>query len=749
MKKGHTIELLAPGGDVEAIKAAIAAGANAIYCGLDRFNARNRAANITLDSLKTLLHIAHEHNCKIFLTLNIVILQSEFPSLFKLLNALVNTTIDGVIVQDVCLFYLLKKMFPRLSVHASTQCTTHNEDQLRFLKKLGADRVNLCRELSLKEIAPITQKAHELHMEVEVFVHGSNCIGISGLCYMSSHQSGNSGNRGRCSQPCRDAYEETAQGVSYPLNLKDKSAWDELALLADIQVDSLKIEGRIKKSHYVYSVVDSWRKHIDSLDQSEIEEVDKERLFTVFNRDLSNNYLTGSISSSHFIDNARDNAALHRALQSGDVTESSLSDAKEEIYRERTEIIQQVNSAIESIDAEMPFADISFSGDKGTPLTLQIKTGGDSWEILSESHLRTTNRRSDMLHEQLLKNRFKQLNDLGYTVRSFTAKSLQQNLSLPFRELTTMKKQALQVLNEGKPLLPPVELPAIAITENEKKSRVAVLLDDESMLHTIPERVEVYRVLPNVFPESNASLLKFFTDNPHCTPWFPAMLIGDSYERAKAFLLDLHPRQIITENSGIAFVASEQNIAWIAGPQFNAVNTYTLEALQNTYNCSGAFISNELNKRQVYAIQAPENFELHYSLLHPSLLMTSRQCFFHQTTGCKKSIIDAACLNSCSRTARIKDLKEREYILEKSAGNYHRLFASEHYCNSDILTDFPTKFDCFLLDLRSIETGTTFLGSPAEIVTAFQKAVENPSMKDDILQNLFDTTDNRQYKKGL
>jgi len=146
------IELLAPGGDVDAIKAAIIAGANAIYCGLDIFNARNRAANLSFDDLVGIIKLAHEYECEVFLTLNVVILEHEIPTLTKLLNQLVNTGIDGIIVQDLGIFNLVKKFFPSLHIHASTQLTTHNEGQILFLAKIGATRANLSRELNLTEI---------------------------------------------------------------------------------------------------------------------------------------------------------------------------------------------------------------------------------------------------------------------------------------------------------------------------------------------------------------------------------------------------------------------------------------------------------------------------------------------------------------------------------------------------------------------------------------------------------------------
>lgn len=257
MKK--EIELLAPGGDVDSIKAAIIAGANAIYCGLDRFNARSQAKNIGLNDLNGILRLAHKNDCEIFLTLNIIIVEREIPALISLFNKLVNTSLDGIIIQDLGMFYLLNTYFPTLNIHASTQMTTHNEGQIKFLSNLKATRVNLSRELTLPEISSLTTAAHKNNILTEVFVHGSNCISFSGLCYMSSVTGGNSGNRGQCSQPCRDEYLTTAEGKNFPLNIKDNSAFSDISTLAEAGVDSVKIEGRIKKYHYVYTVVETWR----------------------------------------------------------------------------------------------------------------------------------------------------------------------------------------------------------------------------------------------------------------------------------------------------------------------------------------------------------------------------------------------------------------------------------------------------------------------------------------------------------
>ncbi len=350
-QKEH-FELLAPGGDLDSIKAAIVAGADAVYCGLDRFNARNRATNITLDVLDSVIELAHQNNCKLFLTLNIVVLESEVPSIIRLLKQLADSAIDGVIVQDLGLAYVIKHHFPTLDMHASTQMNTHNEGQILLLNHLGASRVNLSRELNIDEITHLAQFGHKHGVMMEVFVHGSYCIGFSGVCYFSSEMRGASGNRGRCSQPCRDQYRMTSAGNQYPLNLKDNSAYLDIEALANAGVYSLKIEGRIKKSHYVYTTVDSWRKQIDHFCQTGETLNDTTDLYTVFNRDFTNGYLKGDIHRDMYIDNPRNFAATHFAKLSSDEGDEALKAAKNFVYDRTTHIMNKVDSLIQAMHVE-------------------------------------------------------------------------------------------------------------------------------------------------------------------------------------------------------------------------------------------------------------------------------------------------------------------------------------------------------------------------------------------------------------
>ncbi|WP_375748565.1 peptidase U32 family protein [Vibrio sp. HN007] len=370
----NRFEILAPGGDADSIKAAIVAGADAVYCGLDRFNARNRATNLSVEELNEVVNIAHQYDCKIFVTLNILILESEISAVIAMLNRLLNTEVDGVIVQDVGLAYIIKYFYPQFDVHASTQLNTHNEGQIKFLHQFGVSRVNLSRELSQPEIKRLATYGKKHNVLMEVFVHGSYCIGFSGLCYVSSVRNGASGNRGRCSQPCRDEYEVTETGSKYPLNMKDNSAYQDLESLADAGVYSLKIEGRIKGPHYVYTTVNNWRRQIDGYcDNGSLSE-DMTELYTVYNRDFSDGYLKGNISTEMYTANPRDNSADHFVSLSEDKSPETKKKIKQALYDTKTRILKTTEEKIAELVATQPVVGDEALARKGIDKTRVLST---------------------------------------------------------------------------------------------------------------------------------------------------------------------------------------------------------------------------------------------------------------------------------------------------------------------------------------------------------------------------------------
>ncbi len=194
--------------------------------------------------------------------------------------------------------------------------------------------------------------------------------------------------------------------------------------------------------------------------------------------------------------------------------------------------------------------------------------------------------------------------------------------------------------------------------------------------------------------------------NRHVIPWFPSVLIGEDYSAAVEVLQQVQPELIVTNNTGIAYEANKLGISWIAGPYLNLVNSYSLLCLKEKFKCSGAFISNEINRQQIRSMKKPDDFKLYYSIYHPIVLMTSRQCFFHQVLGCEKERIDTECIGSCSRSATITNLKKVSFIIDKSRGSYNSIYADTHFLNTDIVSDIPGKFSSFFIDLRDIKTET-------------------------------------------
>ncbi|HCH2590445.1 TPA: U32 family peptidase [Vibrio parahaemolyticus] len=657
-------ELLAPGGDLDSIKAAIAAGADAIYCGLDRFNARNRATNLTLDNLNGVLTLAHQHSCKIFLTLNVLILESEIPAIVRLLSQLNTTKIDGVIVQDLGLAYILKHHFPDLDVHASTQLNTHNEGQILFLNQLTASRVNLSRELNIDEIKHLAQFGREHNVMMEVFVHGSYCIGFSGICYISSARNGASGNRGRCSQPCREQYETTKTGNNYPLNMKDNSAFGDLEALADAGVYSLKVEGRIKKSHYVYTVVDNWRQQIDRLCEGLELSKDTTELYTVFNRDFSNAFLQGDFGKAMYIDNPRDHAVKHFSKVYQCQSADDVQAVKKKLYDDKTAIIEKVADQTKSFDV---------------------------------------------------------------TSTQVSGSRLKGSIDVP----------TLPALPQPDP------------RQGAPKLSVLISSAQEAMLCEYQD-IDVYYQLPMGLSGELSAMIELFQANPILKPWFPAILIGEDYHAARVFLETIQPESLITNNSGVGMIAKELGLGWVAGPQMNTVNSYAFKCLQDEFAASGAFVSNELNMKQMRHIKRPKNMRSFYSIYHPNTLLTSRQCLFQQTEGCRKVKVNKGCLKRCDKRTSIINLKDNPYVVQKQKGSHNSIYSEHNVLNLQVLHDLPQLFTDVLIDLRDIQTETKVSASKPELIDAFLALLEDHSEQAvQTLNTMIQPTTNAQYLKGL
>lgn len=285
-------ELLAPAGDSECFKAALCAGADAIYVGGKKFGARAYAGNFEQEDLIASLKLAHLHAKKVYLTVNTLMKEQELMELPSFIQPLYEEGLDGVIVQDLGALLLLREAFPGLDLHASTQMTVTGRYGAGLLKEYGVTRVVPARELSLREIVDMKEKTG---LEIETFVHGAMCYGYSGQCLFSSMLGERSGNRGRCAGPCRLPYDVLYQGrmlntkeEKYPLSLKDLCTLDVLPQLIEAGIDSFKIEGRMKTPEYVAFVTGMYRKYMDFYESNpenyRVSENDRKQLQKRFSR---------------------------------------------------------------------------------------------------------------------------------------------------------------------------------------------------------------------------------------------------------------------------------------------------------------------------------------------------------------------------------------------------------------------------------------------------------------------------------
>ena len=257
------VELLSPAGDMECCRAAINAGADAVYLGGNRFNARAYASNLDQKELIEALDIAHLFGRRIYLTLNTLFKDDELTEVYDYIYPLYINGLDGVIIQDPGVAKLLRECFPGLPLHASTQLSVTGAEGIRLLSDSGISRVVPARELSLTELKRMRD---ETGMELECFIHGALCYSYSGKCLFSSLLGGRSGNRGRCAGPCRLPYKAGKDDKEkYYLSAKDICVIDVLDRLIDAGIYSFKIEGRMKGPEYVAGVTGIYRKYIDRI----------------------------------------------------------------------------------------------------------------------------------------------------------------------------------------------------------------------------------------------------------------------------------------------------------------------------------------------------------------------------------------------------------------------------------------------------------------------------------------------------
>lgn len=302
-------ELMAPASDWTTLTAAVKAGADAVYFGVNKLNMRLKAKNFVLEELPKIVEYCHENKVKAYLTVNVIILENELKELNTILEKAKDAGIDMIICWDMAVVKKAKQL--GLKICLSTQASASNSEAVKFYKNLGVDRVVLARECSLDDIKNIKEKTN---IEIEVFVHGAMCISISGRCFLSHHLFGKSANRGECLQPCRRQYlvsdaeekDSLVLGHDYVLSPKDLCCIEFIEKIIEANIDSLKIEGRKRSPEYVSTAVSAYREAIDLYFENKLTLEKKKELFEklnkVYNRGFSAGFYFSTPSGADYAD---------------------------------------------------------------------------------------------------------------------------------------------------------------------------------------------------------------------------------------------------------------------------------------------------------------------------------------------------------------------------------------------------------------------------------------------------------------
>ena len=487
------VELLAPAGSFEALRAAVEAGADAVYLAGEKFGARAYAENFAGEQLLKAVEFAHLRGVAVHVTVNTIIADEERDEFAAYIKFLRRANVDALLVQDLGAAALAKELAPEIPLHASTQMTIHNSEGVRVLARLGFTRAVLSRELTLREIEKICRDSP---IETEIFIHGALCVCWSGQCLMSSLIGGRSGNRGRCAQPCRLPYELVDAGGKNLLNgagkfllsPKDLNTLELLPRLIQTGVTSLKIEGRMKRPEYVATVVKVYR---DALDKNFSTDEDRRKLAQIFNRDFTTAYLEKNpgknlisdmrpnnrgVLIGRVVEVARDKITLKLSekISAGDQVEIWVKVGGRvtftvEDFEMRGELctikipstrgVRVHDRAFKIFDAELTaearkffsgapvrkiFVAAQVEAKIGEPLTLKM-TDADGNFATAQTNSRAARAVNRPLTLETLKNQIGRLGNSIFALEKISA-NVEENLMIPLSELNDVRRRAVEQL---------------------------------------------------------------------------------------------------------------------------------------------------------------------------------------------------------------------------------------------------------------------------------------------------------------
>lgn len=625
------VELLSPVGNMECLMAAINGGCNAVYLAGKAFGARGFAGNFSKEELEEAINICHLYGVKVYVTVNTLIYDNEVESFMKYIDFLHKISVDAVIMQDIGMIDLVRKTYPNLEIHASTQANIHNLEGVKLCEELGIKRVVLARETPIELIKNIKENTSA---ELEIFVHGALCMSYSGECLMSALIGNRSGNRGTCAQCCRQPYtleiNNKIQEEGYLLSTKDLNTLEHLNELLDIGVNSLKIEGRMKSPKYVYLVTSLYRKAIDNYKKYKQTKISKEdilELKKIFNREFTKGFIFHE-DNNKFTNTFRPN---HLGIQIGNVINYKkgyltikLSDnlnindgiriiGKEDngtivtnMFKNKKRITNAYKGDIIDIEFKDYVSDNSivlkttdFNQQKEIEKKIKINKKilikgkcilklGQKIKIILNDNKNTIELESDYIVEPALKNEtsieriHEQISKLGDTIYLFDKLEIisDKNIFIPINKLNELRREAINILNEKRKYKIPykkeqynIELP------NFKKEN-----NKNILISSVEEYSKIKDCYSYIYIDNYEEYLKI--NDPKCIYKLP---------RINEYLKDFNIKVLVSD-LGSVYKYRNNNIH--TDFSLNITNSYAV-ALLHSLGVEKITLSYELDEKQI------------------------------------------------------------------------------------------------------------------------------------------------------
>lgn len=596
-RENDKIELLAPAGKMDALRAAVQNGADAVYLGIKNFSARKNAVNFSYDELREAVKYCHLRGVKVHLALNTLVDESEFEEFEDAIKHAAELGVDALIIQDYGALKIAREVCPEMELHASTQMSAANLYDVQALSKLGFKRVVLARELSMEEIKYICDNTD---VEIEVFAHGALCVCVSGKCLMSSFIGMRSGNRGMCAQPCRQLY-TTSGKTGYFLSPRDLCLADEIAALSKCGVASIKIEGRMKSSEYVAAVTSVYRKYLDNALPLRKEDEDYLKKIFVRGDGFTKGYFK-KINTPEIMNYDKSNDKItYRADKEALLKAQGTYRAGEENKRILT-------------DAEF-FAAI---GEKAR----LILTDADGFSAQVEGPVCEKAIKVPLSEESVRKS-ISKMGQTPFELRYLKCEIIGDAI-LSSAQLNSMRREAAIILEESRAKIRPREIyPFKYEARVEKKSGKMYIAAQINSVEQFEASKKADRVLVplNLWGKVNV--------DERCALVLPQVVFD--YSQVEAAIQKKLPKMVYTSSIGIGKKLSEAGIQVICDYGANVYNYLCAREMENIFN--EITLSTELSLSKIQSITSKTHLPCEVLLYGRFTLMTTRACLIRGASG--------------------------------------------------------------------------------------------------------------------